>query len=33
LPQDFDVDDFALTSAERALLAALNRRGVRYLLI
>jgi hypothetical protein len=33
LPQDFDVDDFALTSAERSLLAALNRRGVRYLLI
>ena len=27
------MDDFALTSAERALLAALNRRGVRYLLI
>jgi len=27
------VDDFALTSAERALLAALNRRGVRYLVM
>jgi hypothetical protein len=27
------VDDFALTPAERALLAALNRRGVRYLVI
>jgi hypothetical protein len=27
------VDDFALTSAERALLAALNHRRVRYLLI
>ena len=27
------MDDFALTSAERALLAALNLRGVRYLLI
>jgi hypothetical protein len=27
------VDDFALTPAERALLLALNRRGVRYLLI
>jgi len=27
------VDDFALTSAERALLAALNRRGVRYLVV
>jgi hypothetical protein len=31
--QDSDVDDFALTPAERALLAALNRRGVRYLII
>ena len=27
------MDDCALTPAERALLAALNRRGVRYLLI
>jgi hypothetical protein len=27
------VDDFALTPAERALLTALNRRGVRYLVI
>ena len=27
------MDDFALTAAERALLAALNRRGVRYLVI
>jgi predicted nucleotidyltransferase len=27
------VDDFALTSAERALLTALNQRGVRYLVI
>lgn len=27
------MDDFALTPAERALLAALNRRGVRYLVI
>jgi hypothetical protein len=27
------VDDFALTPAERALLAGLNRRGVRYLVI
>jgi hypothetical protein len=27
------VDDFALTSAERVLFAALNARGVRYLLI
>jgi hypothetical protein len=33
LPQDFDVDDFALTSAERVLLSALNHRGVRYLVI
>ena len=27
------MDDFALTTAERALLAALNRRGVRFLVI
>ena len=27
------MDDFALTSAERALLTALNQRGVRYLVI
>jgi hypothetical protein len=27
------VDDFALTPAERALLGALNRRGIRYLVI
>ncbi len=27
------MDDFALTSAERALLAAFNHRGVRYLVI
>jgi len=27
------VDDFALTAAERALLAALSRRGVRYMVV
>jgi len=27
LPPDGDVDDFALTPAERTLLAAFNRRG------
>jgi hypothetical protein len=33
VPHDFDVDDLALTSVERMLLAALNDRGVHYLLI
>jgi hypothetical protein len=30
---DFPVDDFALTPAERALVDALNKRGVRFLLL